>query len=165
MAGETNGKGGEPGRIGPGEVKAGAVTIRQGGAESISAQEVTIRQGGAVSVQAKRIAITQGGIALASAGRIRVTAGTVGAFVADRARLEQVAASVVAARQSATLDQSMAGATVGWTIAARASVIGLAITPRLDARNVRVLMGPRAALAFGAGVGLALALARLWRRR
>ena len=113
MPGEANGKNGDLKRIGPGEVKGGAVTVRQGGAESISAEEVTIRQGGAVSVQAERIRVTQGGIALASAEKIRVTAGTVGAFVADRVRLEQVAASVVAARESVALDQSMAGVAAG----------------------------------------------------
>ena len=59
----------------------------------------------------------------------------------------------------------MAGVAVGRTIAARDSVIGLAITPRLEGRNVRVLMGPRAALAFGAGVGAVLVLARFWRHR
>jgi hypothetical protein len=59
----------------------------------------------------------------------------------------------------------MAGVVIGRTVAVRDSVIGLALSPRLDAHNVRVLMGPRAALAFGAGVGLVLALARLWPRR
>lgn len=158
-------KSGTPRQIGPREVKGGAVTIRQGGAESISAEDVTIRQGGAVRVQAERVKITQGGIALASAEKVRVTTSTVGAFLANRVRLEQTVTSVAAVRESATLDQSAAGVVLARTVAVRDSVIGLVITPRLDARNVRVLMGPRAALAFGAGVGVVLALARLWRRR
>jgi hypothetical protein len=85
--------------------------------------------------------------------------------VAGRAKLGQVAASVVAARERASLDQSLAGVALGRTITARDSIIGIAIAPRLDARNVRVLLGPRAGLAFGAGLGVVLVLARLWRRR
>jgi hypothetical protein len=146
-------------------VKTGAVAVHQAGAESISAEEVTIRQGGALRVQADEVKITQGGIALASAEKIRVTAGRVGAFVADRARLEQTAISIAAARESAALDQSAAGVVLARAVTVRDSIIGLAVTPRLEATNVRVLMGPRAALAFGAGVGVVLALARLWRRR
>jgi hypothetical protein len=149
----------------PRAVKAGAVTIRQGGAESVSAQEVTIRQGGALRVQAEELSVTQGGIGLASAERVRVTAGTVGAFVADRARLEQTATWVAAARERAILDQSAAAVVVGQAVTARNSVIGLVVTPRLEAVNSRVLMGPGAALAFGAGLGVVLALAGLWRRR
>jgi hypothetical protein len=147
------------------EVRAGAVTVRQGGAQSISAEEVTIRQGGALRVRAEEVSITQGGIALASAERIRVTAGTVGAVLADRARLEQTATSVAAARERAVLDQSAAAVVLGRVVTARHSVIGLAVAPRLEAVNTRVLMGPGAALAFGAGLGAVLALARLWRRR
>lgn len=147
------------------KVEASAVTVRQGGAESITAEEVTIRQGGALRVQAKDVRITQGGIALASAEKIRVTAGTVGVFLADRARLEQTATSLAAAREGIALDQSAAAVALGRTVTVRDSIIGLAVSPWLEATNVRVLMGPRAALAFGAGVGIVLALARLWRGR
>ena len=38
-----------------GDVIAGEVTIRQGGARSIAAREVIIRQGGAVRVEAQEV--------------------------------------------------------------------------------------------------------------
>jgi hypothetical protein len=43
----------------------------------------------------------------------------------------------------------------------RDSAIGLLITPRFEGDGNRVLFGPQAALAFGAGVGLVLTVARL----
>src|SRR5262245_4930479 len=150
---------------GPRAVKGGAVSVRQGGAQSIDAEDVAIRQGGALRVKAERVDIVQGGIALASADRIRMTTGTVGAAFADRVRLEQTATTLAAARERLKLDQSAAGVVVGGSVSARDTVIGLALTPRLEATGVRVLMGPRAAMAFGAGLGLVLALARLLRRR
>jgi hypothetical protein len=127
--------------------------------------DVTIRQGGAARVRAKRIKITQGGIGLASADRIRVIAGSVGGFIAERATLAQAAASVAAARERIALDQSAAGVVVAGAVKARDSIIGLALSPRLEGENIRVLMTAPAALAFGAGLGLVLALARLWGRR
>jgi hypothetical protein len=142
-----------------------AVTVRQGGARSISAERVEIRQGAAGSVQTGRLRVIQGGIGLASAKRIRVTAGTVGVALGDRAVFEQAMTSVAVARERISLDQSAAGVLLGKSVTARDSAIGLVVTPHLEGTNVRVLMGPQAALAFGAGVGLVLALARFLGRR
>ena len=70
-----------------------------------------------------------------------------------------------AARKTASLEQSAAGVVVGQSVSVRDSVIGLVVTPHLEGSNVRVLMDVRAALAFGAGVGVVLALMGLWGRR
>jgi hypothetical protein len=80
-------------------------------------------------------------------------------------RLEQTATSVAASRERALLDQSAAAVVLGRAVTARNSLIGLAIASRLEAANSRILMGPGAALALGAGIGVVLALARLWRGR
>lgn len=45
------------------------------------------------------------------------------------------------------------------------SAVGLLLTGRLEGQGVRVLMGPQAAFAFGAGAALVLSLLGLWRRR
>ena len=57
-----------------------------------------------------------------------------------------------------TLDQAAAGLVASRTIRARDSAIGLVLAREFHGDGVRVLMAPRAALAFGAGLGLALAL-------
>jgi hypothetical protein len=147
-----------------GDVSARSLTIRQGGARSVTAHEVTVRQGGIVQVDAQNVAVTQGGVAVATTETLRLTAGGLGAVLADRAVLEQSMAHVVAARERVEMDQAAVALVAGRAIAVRDSVIGLLVTPRLEGQGVRVLLGPRAALALGAGVGLVLGLLGLWRR-
>jgi hypothetical protein len=147
------------------DVTAREVTIRQGGARSITAQNVLIRQGGAGRVEAEQVQVSQGGVALASTKALGVTAGGIGAAIADRAELTQTWAQVVVARNSVNLDQAATGLVVSKTASARDSVIGLLLAREFQGEGVRVLMGPGAAFAFGAGLGVALALLGILRRR
>ena len=102
---------------------------------------------------------------------LEVTAGGVGGAIADNATLQQSWAQTVVAQESVTLDQAAAGLVASRTIRARDSAIGLVLARGFHGDGVRVLMAPRAALAFGAGLGFALALVaglrrqhRAWRR-
>ena len=94
-----------------------------------------------------------------------------GGAIADNATLQQSWAQTVVAQESVTLDQAAAGLVASRTIRARDSAIGLVLAREFYGDGVRVLMAPRAALAFGAGLGFALALVaglrrqhRAWRR-
>jgi len=148
-----------------GDVSAHSLTIRQGGARSVTAHEVSVRQGGIARVDAHTVEVTQGGVAVATTGTLRMTAGGAGAVLADRATLEQSVVQVVAARERVDLDQAAGGLVAGGSVHVRDSAIGVVLTPRFDGQNVRVLMGPPAAFAFGAGAALVLGLLGLWRRR
>ena len=147
-----------------GDVSARAVTIRQGGARSVTAHAVSVRQGGIARLDGHTVEITQGGVAVATTGTLRVTAGGVGAVLADRATLEQSVVRVVAARERVDMDQAAGGVVAAGSVHVRDSVVGLVLTPRFEGHNVRVLMGPRAALAFGAGLAVVLGFMGLWRR-
>jgi hypothetical protein len=148
-----------------GDVSTHSLTIRQGGARSVTAHQVSVRQGGIARVDAHDVEITQGGVAVATAGSLRVTAGGTWGVLADRAVLEQSMAQVVAARERVELDQAAAGVVAGESVHVRDSVIGVVLTPRFEGHGVRVLMGPQAAFAFGAGVALLVGALRLWSRR
>ena len=149
-----------------GDVVAHDVTVKQGGARSISADSVAIRQGGAARVHATQLRVTQGGVALARTEQLHVTGGLVGGVLASGAHLEQTKAQIVVARESVEIDQGAAALVVTGHSRVRDSAIGVVITSRFEGSNNRVLFGPRAALAFGAGVGLVLAVTRaLFRRR
>ena len=162
---ETGEQGGDEIRGNAGDVTARAVTIRQGGARSVTAHAVTVRQGGIGRLHAADVGIVQGGVGLATVGNLRVTAGVTGPVVADTVVLEQSMAKVIAARERVEMDQAAAGIVAGGSVHVRNSVIGVLLTPRFEGReNVRVLMGPRAALAFGAGVAAVLYLVGLWHR-
>ena len=148
-----------------GDVAAGQVTIRQGGARSVAARDVAIRQGGAVRVQAHQVQVTQGGVVFASTGGLEVTTGGVGAAIADTAALDQSWAQAVVAGKSVDMDQAAGGLVVSDVAHVRDSAIGLLLTREFHGEGVRVLMDTRAALAFAAGLGLALGLAALLGRR
>ena len=98
---------------------------------------------------------------MASTDKLDVTAGGVGAILANDVALAQTAAQLVAARESIEVDQSAAGMMIAGDARVRDSAIGLLITPRFEGQGNRVLFGPTAALAFGAGVGLVLTIARV----
>jgi hypothetical protein len=162
---ETGEAGGDEIRGDAGDVIARAVTIRQGGARSVTADEVTVRQGGIGRLHAADVEIVQGGVGLATVGNLRVTAGAMGTVLADTVVLEQSMAKVIAARERVEMDQAAAGIVVGGSVHVRDSVIGMLITPRFEGQEgVRVLMGPQAAFAFGAGVAAVLYLVGLWYR-
>ena len=148
-----------------GDVNTHSLTIRQGGARSVTAHEVTVRQGGIVRVDAHEVAVTRGGVAVATAGTLRLTAGGTWGVLADRATLDQSMAQVVAARDRVDMDQAAAGIVVGGSVHVRDSAVGLLLTPHFEGQGVRVLLGPQAAFAFGAGAALVLSLFGLWRRR
>ena len=160
---ETSEQGGDEIRGNAGDVTARAVTVRQGGARSVTAHEVTVRQGGIGRVQAETVEIVQGGIGLATVGTLHVTAGATGPVLADKVVLEQSMAQMIAARERVEMDQAAGGIVVGGSVHVRHSVIGLLLTPRFEGREgVRVLMGPQAAFAFGAGVASVLYLVGMW---
>src|SRR5262245_38613858 len=147
-------------------VTAHNVTIRQGGARAVSAQEVAIRQGGAARVKAGKVEVTQGGVLLAKTKALSVTAGGVGAAIAQTAGLQQSWAQVVVTRDSVSLAQAAGGLAVSKTAHVRDSAVGLVLARQFHGEGIRILMGPRSALAFGAGISLGLvALAALRRRR
>jgi hypothetical protein len=148
-----------------GDVSTHSLTIRQGGARTVTAHEVSVRQGGIGRVDAHDVEITQGGVAVATTGTLAVTAGGAWAVLADRATLEQSMTQVVVGRDRVDMDQAAAGIVAGRSVHVREGVIGLLLTPHLEAQGVRVLVGPRAAFALGAGVVFALSLLGLWRRR
>jgi hypothetical protein len=147
-----------------GDVSTHTLTIRQGAARSVTAHEVSVRQGGIARVDAHEVGVTQGGVAMATAGTLRVTAGSAGAVLAEQATLEQSMAQVVAGRERVAMDQAAAGIVVGGSVHARDSVIGVLLTRQVEGTGVRVLIGPQAAFAFGAGLAVVLAVFRLWRR-
>jgi hypothetical protein len=148
-----------------GDVSTHSLTIRQGGARSVTAHEVNVRQGGIARLDAHEVSLTQGGVAVATTGTLSVTAGAAWGVLADRAVLEQSMARVVAAREQVDMDQAAAGVVAGGRVHVRDSVVGLLLTPRLEGDGVRVLLGPRAAFALGAGLAFGLGLLGLWRRR
>ena len=113
----------------------------------------------------RRSQVTQGGVVFASTKAMKVTAGGVVAAAAHSAELEQSWAQAVVARESVNLEQTAGGVIISKTAHARDSLIGLVLAREFRGDGVRVLMGPRAALAFGAGLGLALGLLGGLRRR
>jgi hypothetical protein len=90
----------------------------------------------------------------------------VGAVLASAVELTQSAAQIVVARQSVEIDQGAAALVVAAEARVRDSAIGVVITSRFQGDNNRVLFGPRAALAFGTGVGIVILVGRaIFRRR
>jgi hypothetical protein len=63
------------------------------------------------------------------------------------------------------MEQSAAAVVVAGTVTARDSAIGFLVAREMKGEGVRVLFGPAAALAFGAGFGLAVAALGWLRRR
>jgi len=118
---------------------AGDVTIRQGGAQEITAKHVKIRQGGVVQAHAEQIEITQGGI--------------VGGLANELEREGSMAHAVVA-RGTAEIDQSMATVIAARETTVKDSLIGVLLAGKVEGDNLRVLMHPPSALAFGAAAGV-----------
>jgi hypothetical protein len=116
-------------------------------------------------VEAHQVQVTQGGVVFASTSDLEVTAGGVVATIADTAVLEQSWAQVVVAGKSVDMDQAAGGLVVSQAAHVRDSAIGVLLAREFHGEGVRVLMGTRAALAFGAGLGLALGLAAFLGRR
>jgi hypothetical protein len=148
-----------------GDVVAGTVTIRQGGARSVRAREISIHQGGAGRVQAEQIAVTQGGIGLARTDSAQVTAGAVAVVAASgEVELKASAAKLVLSRDEVDLEHSAAVLAAAPRVEISDSAVGVLLARHVDARNVRVMFGLREAMAFGAAAGAALWLLNLWRR-
>jgi hypothetical protein len=115
---------------GYGAVRADRVEIVQGGAESVTAETVTISQGGAARVYATDLSISQGGVGLARTTKLSLS-GRSGAL------------AVVA--DEATLEPNS---------------LAVVLIARTVKGTLRPIVDWRAAAAFGAGLGLALALLR-----
>ena len=113
-----------------GAVRADHVEISQGGASSVEATTVSLTQGGAGRIQAEEVTISQGG-----AGLVQT----------DSLKLEEGASAFAVLAGDATVSE---GASVFMLLAR--SVSG----------SVRPVLDWRAAAAFGAGFGAAIALLR-----
>jgi hypothetical protein len=149
-----------------GDVVAGTVTIRQGGARSVRAREISIHQGGAGRVRADQVSVTQGGIVLARTDSAQVTAGAVAVIGArGKVELKASAAKLVLSRDAIELEHSAAVIAAAPTVEISDSAVGVLLARRVDARNVRILFGLKEAIAFGAAAGTALWLLSFWRRR
>jgi hypothetical protein len=150
-----------------GDVVAGSVTIRQGGARSVRAREISIHQGGAVRAQADQVAITQGGILLARTGSAQVTAGAIAAVAAaGEVELKASAAKLVLSREGIDLNHSAAVVAAAPRIEITDSAVGVLLARHVDAKNIRVMFGIKEAIAFGTAAGATLwLLSTFWRRR
>ena len=108
-------------------------------------------------VEAEEIEVTQGGIGFARTRSAKVTAGGVGVVAASgEVELEASAAHLVLARDAAELEQSAAGVLVARSVEISDSAVGVLLARNVTARNVRVLFGVPAAIAFGATAGAVL---------
>jgi hypothetical protein len=115
------------------QVRAESVNVSQAGVQSIEADSVNINQGGAGNVRAESMTVDQGGVGLARVGNLTLGSGS-SAF------------AVVA--DEATVEQ---GANT------------FLVVSRSFKGEVQPTVDWRAALAFGAGIGLLLSIFR--RRR
>jgi hypothetical protein len=113
-----------------GAVRADHVDIRQGGANSVEATTVTLTQGGAGRIQADDVSISQGG-----AGLVQT----------DSLRLEEGGSAFAVLAGEATISE---GASI------------FMLLSRSVSGSVRPVLDWRAAAAFGAGFGVAIALLR-----
>ena len=149
-----------------GDVVAGTVTIRQGGARSVRAREISIHQGGSVRAQAEQLNVTQGGVVFARTDSAQVTAGAVGVVAArGEVELKASAAKLVLSRDEVELDHSAAIVVAAPRVEISDSAIGVLFARHVDAKNVRVMFGLKEALAFGATAGGILWLLTHLRRR
>ena len=74
-------------------------------------------------------------------------------------------AHVVVAREKAELDRSLAAVMAAREASVRDSAVGVLLAGRVNGDNIRVLMNPRSACAFGAAAGFVVwLLSRLGRR-
>jgi hypothetical protein len=116
--------------VGPGAIRADVVNLNQGGASTIEAKTVSITNGGAANVRAEELSITNGGVALARTGSLTIKQG---------------GSSFLALADNAEVEE---GGSVFLLVAKSTS------------GGVRPMLDWRAALAVGAGFGLALSLIR-----
>ena len=137
--------------------------IRNDGRRTVAANEVSIRQGGAGRVFARDVRVRQGGIGLAKTDSIRVSSGAVGGVFAREASLEQTTAHLVVASKEARLDQAASAVVVAESVHATQSVVGFLVARNVSG-DVRVMFGPRAAFAFGAGLACVIGGFRLLHR-
>jgi hypothetical protein len=97
---------------------------------------------------------------------VAATTSQIGGIWANKATLDQSAASVLIAPGGApSVDQSAVGVLVTGKARLKNSIVGLAVTGKLEGEYT-VLFGPQAALVFGTAFGAVLAaLLRLSGRR
>lgn len=113
------------------------------GAGDIRAESVTLTQGGASSIEATTVSISQGGAGRVRAGELTVSQGGVGLARTDNLTVEEGGSAFAVLADTARVEEG-------------ASVV------LLVARNASggTIVDWRAALAFGAGLGLALFVVR-----
>jgi hypothetical protein len=140
-------------------VSADVVSISQGGVQFAQARHVDIVQGGIMQAEATDIAVSQGAIGLARGDRVSLEMGGMLVAVAREASISQAYARQVIARE-VDVDQ----AAIGTLVTARASfarrgLIGILVARQVEG-DVRALLDWRGALAFGAALGVVLAVLR-----
>lgn len=111
-------------------IRADHVTLSQGGAQTIEAQSVKLSQGGAGQVRADEMTVEQGGVGLARVGNLKLGSG---------------ASAFAVLADEATVEEG--------------STTFLVVSRSLNG-DVRPTIDWRTALAFGAGLGLALSILR-----
>ncbi|HEY4633536.1 MAG TPA: hypothetical protein VIH00_06420 [Candidatus Limnocylindrales bacterium] len=163
MAGDTNTEAGDvpaaETAAGGDAVSADVVSISQGGVQFAQARHVDIVQGGIMRAEATDIAVSQGAIGLARGDRVSLEMGGMLVAVAREARISQAYARQVIARE-VDVDQ----AAIGTLVTARASfarrgLVGILVARQVEG-DVRALLDWRGALAFGAALGVLLAVLR-----
>jgi len=134
------------------------VTIRQGAAREVRAHDVAIRQGAVMTLDAERVQMTQGAAMLVRSSEANLGPGTRNvAVIADNIKLDQSAAQFLLARDSASLDQCLAGIVVGQRVTAKDSTAVLMFADSVEG-NVSVVMDRQMAITFGAALGAAMGL-------
>ncbi len=140
-------------------VHATHVSVSQGGVNVANAEQVDVRQGGIARVTATDVAVSQGGIAFARADRVSVELGGIGLAIAGDARVSQGMARTVVARDL-YFEQGLIGTAVtGKATFVRSSGVFLLVAKDVEG-DVKAVFDWRGALAFGAVVGLLLAVFR-----
>jgi hypothetical protein len=146
-------------------VEADTVTIRRGGAGRVNAERLEITQGGVGRAEAGEIHVEQGGVGLARAQRVEVRMGGVGAAIGEEIELNQAFARLAVSTGSVKMEQAGAMTVVANDVSFGPQSGVVFLIARRVQGDVRTLFDWRAAAAFGAAVGLVLALIGPRRRR
>jgi hypothetical protein len=148
------------------EADALAIPVRPVVAEdgaSLEAEQVSLRLSAVGRVEAADLRVAQGAVGAARTQQLTVDQGAVGAVIADRADISRGYARTILARQ-VQLDRGAARVVIAADVNARQSAVMFLVARRV-AGDVRVLFDWRGGLAFGAAVGIVVALLSRMRRR
>lgn len=135
------------------------LTVDRASVGHAQAVQADVRQGSIGRLHAVDVAVHQGAIGFARGDKVSVEYGAVGLSVAGETRISQAGVRTVIARD-VTFEQGIIGTSVSATARfERSSAVLLLVAQKVEG-NVKVLFDWRAGLAFGAVVGLLVALLR-----